>query len=87
MLVAWLRERREVEIMVDIEVGGEVTHEQKGAKSTIGVASDQVVIYYDPTKPDEAMKVIDTTIQLHQFAKERKAGQLPPLRKVEYRAE
>ncbi len=70
--------------MVDIEVGGMVSHEQKGAKTEIGVASDHLVVYYDPNNVDAALETIDRAVQLHQFAKERKTGQLPPVKKITY---
>jgi hypothetical protein len=63
--------------MVDIDVGGEVQHKQTGAKSTIGVASDQLVLYYDPDKFLEARDYIDRAVKLHEYHKKLKAGMIP----------
>jgi hypothetical protein len=62
---------------VGIDVGGSVNHRQSGAKSTIGVASDQVVVYYDPEDMEGAKIIIERTIRLHQYAKEIKSGLIP----------
>jgi hypothetical protein len=63
--------------MVDIDVGGEVKHSQSGAKSTIGVASDQLVLYYDVDKPAEAMRIIEHGVKLHNYMRELKSGMIP----------
>jgi len=62
---------------VGIDVGGSVNHKQSGAKSTLGVASDNVVVYYDPDDMDKAMHTIERTMRLHQYAKEIKSGYIP----------
>jgi len=63
-------------VEVEIDVGGFVSHKQTGAKSTIGVASDQIVLYYDPDKLLDARDTIERGIRLHQFAKELKSGMI-----------
>jgi hypothetical protein len=63
--------------MVDIEVGGSVNHRQTGAKSELGVGADHLVIYYDPDDMEKAMRTIERTTRLHQYAKELKAGLIP----------
>lgn len=59
---------------VEIEVGGSVNHKQSGAKSTIGVASDQLVLYYDPDDLLRARDTIDRGVRLHNYMKQLKAG-------------
>jgi hypothetical protein len=70
--------------MVDVafDVGGSVNHRQSGAKSTIGVASDQVVVYYDPDDMEGAQIIIERTMRLHQYAKEIKSGLIPARQRV-----
>lgn len=85
MRAAWYAKIRG-EIVVDIEVGGSVSHEQRGAKVELGVASDHLVVYFDPNNPDAALDTIDRAVQLHQFAKQRKSGELPPRKVLSYSA-
>ena len=70
--------------MVDVgfEVSGSVNHRQSGAKSTLGVASDQVVVYYDPDDMEGAQIIIERTMRLHQYAKEIKSGLIPARQRV-----
>ncbi len=61
----------------ELDVGGGVTHKQSGAKSVVGVASDQSTVYYDPLKLDEARQIIENQVRLHNFHKELKSGMIP----------
>jgi len=58
----------------EIDISGSVNHRQTGAKSTIGVASDQIVVYYNPDELLVARDTIERATRLHQFAKELKSG-------------
>ena len=60
--------------MVDIEVGGSVRHEQKGAKTELGTSADHLVIYYDADQFDRSTVTIRKAIVLHDYAKKLKAG-------------
>jgi len=62
---------------MEIEVGGNVNHLQTGAKIELGTASDHVVIYIDPNRPEEAKLTIERTLRFHQYAKEIKSGLIP----------
>jgi acid phosphatase class B len=67
---------------MDIDVGGNIYHTQKGVKIELGSASDHVVIYVDSNDFDAAKETIKRSIRLLNFAKECKSGMLP-LDKVE----
>jgi hypothetical protein len=64
-------------VEIEIDVGGSVAHRQMGAKTELGVASDHLVIYYDPDSLEKARQTIDNATRLHQYAKELKGGYIP----------
>jgi hypothetical protein len=65
--------------MVDlqIDVGGGVNHRQTGAKTELGVASDHLVLYYDPDNLLVARDTIERGVRLHNYAKQLKSGMIP----------
>lgn len=65
-------------IDVEIDVGGSVHHKQVGMKIELGVASDHLVIYCDPNDWERSVATIDRSVRLHTYAKQLKAGMLPP---------
>jgi hypothetical protein len=65
--------------MVDFEIKmeGGINHRQSGAKSELGVASDHLVLYYDPDNMEKSKETIERGVRLHQYFKELKSGFIP----------
>ena len=61
----------------NLDVSGNLFHHQKGSKSVIGVASDNLTIYYDVSDIEQAKETIVRSVRLHMMAKDMKAGILP----------
>jgi len=61
----------------NLDVSGNLYHHTKGTKSVVGVASDNLTVYYDTADMEQAMETIARSVRLHALLKDMKNGLIP----------
>jgi len=61
----------------NLDVSGTLFTHTKGTKSVVGVASDNLTVYYDTADMEQAMETIARSVRCHQLFKDMKNGLIP----------